>query len=253
MTDEKLHHEQRDGIHRLVMVDGPNALNLELMELLSAELSRLRENGAPPVLLASAHDVLFCPGWDLKRLAGGERDHVAGVLAAFDRLVLDLFSYPGPTGVAIGGHAVAGGCLLALCCDLRLMATGRPRIGLSELNLGVPVPWASLVMLAARLAPHVVEELVVGGDGFAADRALKLGIVHRVAEPDRIVETTERELARLSSKPARAFVETKRFLLGDHWQRMSRSNEDADRAFLDCWFTDETQARITGMADRLRR
>lgn len=251
MADDMLRHEDRDGIHRLVMNNGPNALNPGLMDALSGKLSELCENGAPPVLLASSHPVLFCPGWDLKRLAGAERLDVADFLARFNRLIVDLFSYPGPTGAAISGHAVAGGCLLAMCCDLRIMTEGRPRIGLSELNLGVPVPAPSLVMLRSRLAPNVVEELVVGGDGCTADRARRLGIVHRVAESGGVVEKTERELARLAAKPPRAFIETKRFLLGEHWKRMSEPKASEDEAFLDCWFSAETQARITGMVDRL--
>jgi len=246
MADEKLHRKDIKGIHHLVMNDGPNALNPILMDALSGALSELREDGAPPVLLGSSHPALFCPGWDLKHLEGAQRDEVADALARFNQLIFDLFSYPGPTGVAIQGHAVAGGCLLALCCDLRIMATGRPRIGLSELNLGVPVPASSLIMLRERLAANVVEELVVGGDGCNADRARNQGVVHRIAEPGLVAAKTERELTRLAAKPARAFAATKRFLLGDSWRRMSQQGTADDEAFLECWFSPETQERIKG-------
>jgi len=251
MADEALRREDVNGIHHLVMNQGPNALNRTLMEALSAALADLRDAGAPPLLLRSSHPVLFCPGWDLKRLQGADRTEVAGSLALFNRLVFELFSYPGPTGAAIEGHAVAGGCLLALCCDLRVMADGFPRIGLSELNLGVPVPSASLIMLGARLAPNIVEELVVGGDGCNAERARKLGVVHRVAEPERVVAKNERELARLASKPAGAFTATKRFLLAEAWRRMSEVTADDDETFLDCWFSPDTQERIAGVVARL--
>ena len=251
MADETLLREDLNGIHHLVMNDGPNALNSTLMDALSSALSELREGGAPPVLLRSSHKVLFCPGWDLKHLVSAHRDEVATALTRFNRLIFDLFSYPGPTGVAIQGHAVAGGCLLALCCDLRIMAAGRPRIGLSELNLGVPVPASSLVMLRERLAANVVEELVVGGDGCNAERARDQGVVHRIAEPDLVVAKTERELARLAAKPAQAFAATKRFMLGESWCRMSEPSTADNEVFLDCWFSSETQERITGVVERL--
>lgn len=246
MADETLHREDQKGIHHLVMNDGPNALNPKLMDALSGALTELRDQGAPPVLLKSSHPALFCPGWDLKYLAGAQRNDVADALERFNRLIFDLFSYPGPTGAAIQGHAVAGGCLLAMCCDLRIMAMGRPRIGLSELNLGVPVPASSLVMLRERLAANVVEELVVGGDGCNAERARSLGVAHRIAEPDLVAAKTERELSRLAAKSTRAFAATKRFLLGDSWRRMSEPGAAADEVFLDCWFSPETQERITG-------
>jgi enoyl-CoA hydratase/carnithine racemase len=251
MADEALRREDVNGIRHIVMDHGPNALDPTLMEALCTALSELREEGAPPLLLRSSHPVLFCPGWDLKRLESAERADVADFLALFNRLVHALFSYPGPNAAAVGGHAVAGGCLLAMCCDLRVMADGQPRIGLSELNLGVPVPSASLIMLRARLAPNVVEELVVGGDGCDANRARKLGVVHRVAEPTQVIATTERELARLASKPAGALIATKRFLLADAWRRMSDVAVADDETFLDCWFSPETRKRIAGVVAHL--
>ena len=233
MADETLRRDDVNGIHHLVMNDGPNALNENLMGALSTALSELRDSGAPPVLLRSSHKVLFCPGWDLKHLVSAQRDEVAAALVQFNRLIFDLFSYPGPTGAAIQGHAVAGGCLLALSCDLRIMAAGRPRIGLSELNLGVPVPASSLVMLRERLAVNVVEELVLGGDGCNAERARDEGVVHRIAEPGLVTAKTERELARLAAKPTQAFAATKRFLLGESWRRMSEPSTADDEVFLD--------------------
>lgn len=251
MADETLRREDVNGIHHLVMNSGANALNLKLMDALLAAIEELRDRGAPPMLLRSEHEVLFCPGWDLKKLAGADRAEVGNSLSRFNRLIEGLFSYPGPTGVAIQGHAVAGGCLLALCCDLRIMAVGRPRIGLSELNLGVPVPAASVVMLRERLAPNVVEELVVGGDGCNAERARDQGVVHRIAEPDLVLANTERELARLAAKSAKAFAATKRFLLGESWRRMAETARAEDEVFLDCWFSPETQERISGVVERL--
>jgi enoyl-CoA hydratase len=253
MMVEVLEQREAGGIHHLVMNDGPNALTPELMTALSDAVTGLRDHGAPPVLLTSSHDSVFCPGWNLKRLAGADRSDVAAFLGRFNQLIRNLFSYPGPTGAAINGHAVAGGCLLALCCDIRIMAAGGPRIGMSELNLGVPVPAPSLTMLGTRLSADIVEEMVVRGDGLTADRANTLGIIHRLAEPERVVADTERELARVASKPARAFAVTKRFLLGDSWRRMAEPDPSADAEFLDCWFSDETQSRIVNLVERISR
>ncbi|MCU0303200.1 MAG: enoyl-CoA hydratase/isomerase family protein [Thermoanaerobaculales bacterium] len=250
MADERVRRVESRGLFQLVLNDGPNALNLELMGALTGALAELRTVGAPPVLLRSSHPTLFCPGWDLKRLAGAGREEVASYLASFNALVLELFSYPGPTAAAIAGHAVAGGLLLTMCCDLRVMATGRPRVGLSELNLGVPLPASSLIVLNRRLTSFAVEELVVG-DGCSAERARSLRIVHRGADPERVVAETESELGRLAAKPARAFAETKRLLLGDSWARMAEPRPGDDAAFLDCWLSPETQQRIAATVARL--
>ena len=251
MAEMILRHEENRGVHQLVMDHGPNALDSPLMSALREALGNLAEDGAPAVILASAHPRLFCPGWNLKLLAGAGRDDIAEFLSDFNALILDLFSYPGPTAAAIGGHAVAGGCLLALTCDLRVMATGQPRQGLSELNLGVPVPGTSLRMLRARLSSPALDDLVFRGEGCTAERARELGIVHRTAGPNDLLTVTEIEMAKLAGRPRRAFVETKRLLLGDVWAAMGTTWPDEDAAFIDCWYEDETQERISSTASRL--
>ena len=253
MADDVLVHEENRGIHRLVMDHGPNALDPALMSALRKNLSLLADDGAPCVVLASSHSTLFCPGWDLKLLADADRDEVGEFLQTFNSLILDLFSYPGPTAAAIGGHSVAAGCLLSLCCDLRVMATGQARQGLSELNLGVPVPGSSLRMLRARLSSPALDELVFRGEGCTATRARELGIVHRTAAAADTMAVTELELGKLAGRPRRAFVESKRFLFGEVWEAMRRGSPDEDAAFLDCWFENETRERIAGVASHLRQ
>ena len=244
-------HEERAAV-RLVMHAGANALDLPLLEALRTVVAKHRERGAPPLLLASAHPTLFSPGWDLKRLATANRNEVEMVLGRFSAAVLELFSYPGPTVAAVAGHAIAGGCLLALACDVRVMAAGPPRIGLSEVNLGVPVPADCVRMLRARLAPDVVSELVFRCDGLTAQRGREMGLVQRVATPDRMAMAIEQELAAAAARPHHAYVEAKRFLLGEAWAEMARDAKDQRSAFVDSWFHEETLKRVRTLADRLR-
>ena len=146
---------------------------------------------------------------------------------------------------------MAAGCLLSLCCDLRVMATGQARQGLSELNLGVPVPGGCLRMLRARLSSPALDDLVFRGEGCPATRARELGIVHRTAAEADTQAVTEIELGKLASRPRRAFIESKRFLFGEVWEAMRRGSPKEDTAFLDCWFESETKERIAAVARQL--
>lgn len=252
MTDQRVRYMEDRGVHRVVMADGANALDLPLMAELKGRIGALREAGGEPVLLASSHPSLFCPGWDLKVLADADREQVGEVLAAFNALILELFTYPGPTAAAITGDAVAGGCLLAMACDLRVMAAGRPRLGFAELNLGVPVPASSLRMLQARLGARAVHQAVLAGEGCPAERARELAMVHHAVSADRVVVTADRELRKLGSKPGTAFATTKEFLYRDTWRLMAPDPDD-DRVFLDCWFNAAAQRRIAEVAQGLGR
>jgi len=116
----------------------------------------------------------------------------------------------------------------------------------------VPVPGHSLRMLRSRLSSPAVDDLVFRGEGCPAERARELGLVHRVASSNELTAVTAHEMARLASRPRRAFVETKRLLLAEVWDRMRHPAEDEDEAFLECWFEDETHDRIAGVSSRLR-
>lgn len=244
VADSVLRHTHERGAHLLVMDHGANALDLELLGVLVERLDQLRADGGPPIVIASSHATLFSPGWDLKRLAAADRDEVAATLSQFNAAILALFSYPGPTAAAIAGHAVAGGCQLALACDLRIMASGRPRLGLAELNLGVPVPTGSLRMLRARVGPAVVEDLVLRGEGYDARRARELSLVQRVVSQPEVIGTAERELAKLASKSRMAFAATKAALYADTWLHMEQTRAEDESTFLDCWFDPATRERI---------
>jgi enoyl-CoA hydratase len=250
MTEQLLHHLDDRGVHRVIMDDGANALDPPLIHALTAKISSLRAAGAPPLMLASSHPSLFCPGWDLKLLASADRQTVGEQLSSFNRLILELFSYPGPTAAAITGHAVAGGCLLALSCDLRVMASGRPRLGFAELNIGVPVPAPSVLLVRARGCVRALEEAVLGGDGCAAERARELGLVHRAAPVEQVAMAADRELRKLGSKSRAAYAATKEFLFGDDWRAMADA-AGRDGVFLDCWFDDHAQTRIAQVVESL--
>jgi enoyl-CoA hydratase len=240
------------GIPRLTLDHGANALDPALMKALSDALSHWEGHGAPPLLLASAHPTLFSPGWDLKRLADADRGQVAEFLRLFNALVVQLFSYPAPTAAAVEGHAVAGGCLLCVACDVRVMARGQARMGLSEVNLGVPIPASSVRMLAARLTPSAAEEVMFGGDGCTAERALELGLVTRTSASGSAASDADAVLRGLAAKPARAYAETKRFLHRAAWAGMVTDAEE-DSAFLDAWFDPTTRARVLSVVHSLGR
>jgi enoyl-CoA hydratase/carnithine racemase len=138
-----------------------------------------------------------------------------------------------------------------MTCDLRVMATGRPRLGLAELNLGVPVPADSLRMLSARANPAALEEVVLGGDGCAAEKAQALGLIHRVAPVAEVVVVADRELRKLASKSSRAYAATKDFLYGEAWRAMSQQSPDESAVFIDCWFDRQTQEKIAEIARSL--
>src|SRR5687767_727224 len=122
-----------------IVLSGPgkNCLSTVMMDFL---IGKLREADGGPVLLTGAGDA-FCAGLDLKELASLDAAGLQAYLRKLETMVEALYSHAGPVVAAANGHAIAGGSVLLLCCDLKI-ATKHPKVkfGLNELALGVRFP-----------------------------------------------------------------------------------------------------------------
>jgi Delta3-Delta2-enoyl-CoA isomerase len=236
--------ESRDRVTVLHLTHGPNALDDALLGSLESELEKLVAAGAPPLVLASDHATIFCPGLDLRQVDGLSRDAMRAFMVRFNRLLRRVVAYPAPTVAALAGHAIAGGCLLALACDRRVMAIWGARLGLSEINLGIPVPAGAVHMLLTLYPARTVEQLVLEGDGFSGERALESGLVERLAEREAVGAEACQLAEHLASRPPRAFAAAKKFLRHGLAATMEARDAAEGELFLDLWFDPVTQDRI---------
>jgi enoyl-CoA hydratase/carnithine racemase len=177
-----------------------------MQELLAA----LRSGEGRPILLAGA-DGAFSAGLNLKEVAGLDRDGMSRYLGLLDDLVDALYGYPGPTVACVNGHAIAGGCILALCCDLRIAADDPAvRIGLNEVPLGLEFPPKLMALVRARVPPRWRDRVVLEGGLHDARTARELGLVDEVAADAH--RAAVEALARLAASPRQAYVANKRAL-----------------------------------------
>jgi enoyl-CoA hydratase/carnithine racemase len=139
-----------------------------------------------------------------------------------------LYLYPGPTVALVNGHAIAGGCVLAQCCDYRV-ATSDPKtkLGLNEVALGVRFPPRVLAIVNSRLPRRFREEVILGAGVFSSSRARELGLVDEVS--DEAPRVAREKLAALAAHPAAVYALTKRDLRG------STDADVAPDAALDAW------------------
>lgn len=193
-----------------------NALDYELYEELTLLLEALESDDAVrAVVITSAMDHIFVSGGDIKAMAtydrrrGASARKVDTVHATFQRLQ----RFAKPTVGAITGHALGGGCELALCLDLRVMAHGRARIGLPEITLGIIPGGGGTQRLARLVGRGPATELLMLGRRIDADRAAAIGLVHEACEDADATRARAQELAReLAAMPPVALRAIKRAL-----------------------------------------
>lgn len=250
---EPVRFEARDHIQVLWLAHGANALDDALIGALHQAFDALATQGGPAVVVASQHPTVFCPGLDLRRLDGMPRDEFRPFLGRYNALLRRLVTYPGPSVAAVAGHAVAGGSLVALACDRRVMARSGARLGLSEINIGIPLPAGSIAMLVALYPTRSVEQLVLDGDGFGGERALEIGFVEKLADSGAVLDEACRLAHRLATRPPSAYAASKQFLRHGLSSTMEARDEEELELFLDHWYSPETQDRIGGLVSEMRR
>ena len=230
-----------------------NAIDENLVRELHALARELdADDGVRGVLLASGHPKLFCPGLDLVTLFEYDRASMERFMASFFDMVLALCGLRAPLVAALSGHAVAGGCVLALSADYRVLRRGA-QIGLNEVKVGLPLPWSVAMLLKASVPPPALVRVALFGLNFTDDEAVAMGLVHEVKPAEGFEAACLERLEELAGKNPLAFRTTKVYLRDAMLQEM-RSHEARLRAdFLDAWFSPAGREQIGATVATLQK
>ncbi len=245
---------ERDGPVAVLRLDKArgNAIDEPLAEALSEAAAELaRDDGVRGVLLASAHPKLFCPGLDLVALAAYDRASMERFMTTFGVAVWALYGLTKPVVAAVSGAAVAGGCILALTADHRVLRRGAP-IGLNEVKVGVPLPWSVTCLLRASVPPQALARIALLGRNFADAEALAAGLADELADADGFEAACRARLEEFLDKDSRALATTKAWLREGVLAEMMAHESARLPAFLDGWFSPGTQERIQAAVASLR-
>ena len=239
--------EQRGDV-ALVRIDRPpaNALDLSLLDEGHGVLADLGA-AEPGAVVLTGRDGFFSAGVDLKLVptldAAAQRAMVGGI----NRLFAGWYSFERPVVCAVNGHAIAGGLILALCGDHRVCATGEAKLGLTELRAGIPYPAAALAIVRAELTPQAARRLALHADLVDPPRALELGLVDELAEPDEVLDRALELADELAALPHDAYAKVKRQVRGATISQLERVDEDP---LLDGWISTETQSAAEAILER---
>ena len=198
------------AVHEIVL-DSPhlNALSIASMTALRDEI---RGAGGQPLLLRGSGRA-FSAGLDLGEVAELKNDELRLFVSLLDSLFLELFTYPAPTVAWLNGHAIAGGCLLALACDLRIAAASEAiKIGLNEVALGISFPPGALAIARYRIASHCLDEVLLGARLYNPREAYLRGLIDEVIDDSG--EHARSSLENLAAHPRAGYASAKASLRG---------------------------------------
>jgi enoyl-CoA hydratase/carnithine racemase len=248
MIDRIVHGE----IHELRLNRPPvNALSPELLGAIAAEVREAPENGAAAVVI-SGRDGLFSAGLDLPALLALDGPALGHALEAFFDAMEALASSAIPVSAAITGHSPAGGAILALFCDWRVMARGDFAIGLNEVRIGIAMPEVVAALAARTVGPRTAETLCVSGRLVSPEQALEIGLVDALAAPERVVDEALSWCGLVLESPAAALAATRSTVRRDLVELVQSRRQRDIELLAERWFEPEVQATLHAVVAKLK-
>lgn len=224
-----------------------NALNLEILRELGAKLEQAARETS--VIVVSGQPGLFSGGLDVPALLKLDRDGVAAVFVELYRVQRAIAHCPVPVVFALTGHSPAGGTVLAIHGDYRVLARGEFRIGLNEVQVGL-FPGDVIHGAFARLTGGHAAQLLTRGALVDPATALRVGLVDELAEPADVVAralTIAREYANLPREPmlrTRALARANLMALFGSPEHVPIREREFGSLATELWFVPETQEML---------
>lgn len=225
-----------------------NALVPEVLDDIAAALRAVQDAGARAVVLTGSGP-FFSFGFDVPHMLHWPRERFGAFITSFCTLYRRLFLLPMPVIAAVNGHAVAGGCILALAADYRVMAREKARIGLNEITFGASIFAGTVEMLRFHVGGRIASRLLLEGQLLDAEEAMAVGLVDEAVASEGL-PSSAREAAERLSRNSDAFAGMKRLLRGDVGRDMEQLEPDSIESFLDVWYSPETQKQLPSIVIR---
>lgn len=230
-----------------------NALSAQFCDAIDAALGEaidVGESGGPVrAVVLSGQPGMFSAGLDVREVMASE-DSLRALMTAFWRLQRRIALSPLPVVAALTGHAPAGGTVLAVLCDHRVMAEGKFRMGLNEVQVGL-FPGEIIYRCLERLVGSGrAASLLPRGAMLAPAEALAAGLVDEVVDPARVTARAVELAAECAALPPKAYRQTRAMVRADLTRLFSAPPESIAELMGEGWVTDETRERMSAILAR---
>lgn len=246
-----LEHYDHQSIREIRLARPPaNALSPELIDAIQGSVTTAVQDGVEALVL-SGQPGMFSAGLDVPFLLGLERDELTDAWRRFLGLLGTLAACPIPIAGALTGHSPAGGAVVSMFLDYRVMAEGKFKIGFNEVQVGIVLPDRFQRAVARLVGKRQAERIGVAGLMIDAAEAHAIGLVDELLPIEQVVPRALDWCRSVLALPRDAMLTTRaharKDLIGEF---SSVPTVDLD-ALVDRWFSDETQAALRAMVERV--
>ena len=229
-----------------------NAINREMVSELNAMLYNIENDDNIGGVIITGRENFFSAGLDLIELYHYNEEEIKSFWNLFLEFSAKITSFKKPLVAAINGHSPAGGCVIALACDARVMAEGKYIIGLNEVPVGIIVPHSIFSLYSFWLGQANAYRNLLEGKLFSPEEALAVGLVDDVVKPESIMTAAERKVRKYMAFEANTWQQSKLNLRKDVIAVTSANQSEDLEVMLKQWWSMGTRAILKSLVEGLK-
>lgn len=247
-----LRTKTEDHIYHILLDRGKsNAMNLQVVDELIEAIGIAEEDPSIEGLILSGKEGFFSAGLDLITLYEYDEARMRQFWSRFMLLLQKLAAFPKPAVAAITGHSPAGGCVMAICCDYRVMAEGEYVIGLNEIPVGIVVPHGIFKLYAFWLGQAKAYQSILEGKLFSPTEAKQIGLVDELVPLPRIQNSAMQKIKMLTQYERNAWQNTKRNFRSELVKALAENVDESIEQVLTQWWRPSTRAVLKTIIENL--
>ncbi len=228
-----------------------HALTREFLSALREAVEAASSAGFRAIVLSGTPG-RFSAGLDVPLLLTLDRPAIAELWRELYGVFRALACSSIPVVAAITGHATAGGIVLPIFCDWRVAAQGDFKIGVNEVQVGIPLPPVIIAAMRRLIGPRETERLAVSGALISPEEAARVGLVDELAQPDQVIDRALQWCHGRLALPANAMAVTRQVSRADLVALFDSLDDELTRVTA-AWWTPESQSTLRAVVERLQK
>jgi 3,2-trans-enoyl-CoA isomerase len=229
-----------------------NPINTEMVEELRDIINNIDQDENTLGLIITGKEGFFSAGVDLIELYNYDEDQLRSFWTNFLAFVAVFAAFKKPAIAAINGHSPAGGCVLALCCDYRIMADGKYVIGLNELPVGIIVPNSIFQLYAFWLGKAKAYRFLLEGKLLSPAEALSNDLIDEIAKPESILTAAERQMQKFIQFNKITWQQSKLNLRQELLEHLNADESQMLETILKQWWSPSSRAVLKTIIGNLQ-